>query len=820
MSGLILERILTLILAMQILAWSSLAVLIYVYIGYPLLLMCLHLILPSGKIKKDPSARPLVTLIISCFNEENVIEEKIKNSLALDYPKDRMEIIVVSDASDDRTDEIVKSFAGDQVTLVRQNKRLGKTSGLNLGVAASYSEIIVFSDANAMYEPDAILRLVENFVDERVGYVVGEARYKDSASTAAGKSEGLYWRYEIALKSMESRLHSIVGGDGAIYAIRRNLYENLWDTDINDFVNPLQIIAKGYRGIYAPQAICWEEVSGVFSKEFNRKVRIVNRAFSGLLRVKEVLNPLRTGFFAVELISHKLLRWLTPFFLTSFLGASFVLAYQGIAFFQYVSLLGLSFCWLAYGGYLFAKSEKGWPILYYPYYIMLVNLASIIGVSRSLRGSVQIVWNPSRIRTDKKKSMWLKRLVIHGLAWASFFAVMIWFSGFVSFAYRYAKILWYFSFFVLFYVYFGYPLVLGILSKILPKPVKRDDDHTPDVAMLICAYNEEEVIEEKIKNCLALDYPTSKIQFVIASDGSEDNTSEIINRFNPDQLVFYDYKERRGKIGAILSTVPKIKSDIILFSDANTMYAPDAVRKLVRNFADPTVGCVSADVILVNEKTSYGKSESLYYRYERWIQQTETKVGSIIGADGGMYAIRKRLFLPPSNKIILDDFVISMSVALQGYRLVYDGGAVGYEKNVNSRYIEFLKKSRVVAGAVQAIKQDEGIPDPSRGILFFCYASHKLLRWHVPIFLISLFGLTIYLFCATGTIYSGLALILQTLFYLLALLGSVVPGKIKTPVIYIPFYFCLVNSAALFGLYKGWFNKQNTRWRVFSRVQN
>ncbi|TKB07423.1 glycosyltransferase family 2 protein [Desulforhopalus sp. IMCC35007] len=803
---------------LQILAWSSLAALIYIYIGYPLLLLFLQFLVSDKKIDKDPTARPFVTLIISCFNEEDVIEEKLKNSLAIEYPKDLLEIVVVSDASSDRTDEIVTSFNCSQVRLIRQAERLGKTLGLNLGVAAAQGEIIVFSDANAMYEPDSILRLIENFADERVGYVVGEARYKNSEETSAGRSEDAYWKYEIVIKTLESRLHSVVGGDGAIYAIRRELYEDMRKTDINDFVNPLQIIAKGFRGIYAPQAICWEKTAGVYSKEFARKVRIVNRSFSGLLRVKGVLNPLHTGFFALEVISHKLLRWFTPIFMMVFVIASLGLASEGELFFQYITFITLLFGWFAYGGYLFSNSNKELPLFHYPYYFILVNIASLVGLSRSLRGNVQSTWNPPRLGTDKQPGLDRGRVMIHGLAWTSFIVVLLWAVGPIYITYWPAKLAWLFSLFVLLYIYIGYPLVLAAIAKSFSQPIMRDENYTPDVTMLICAYNEEDVIEEKVQNCLSLNYPPERIKFIIASDGSEDLTSKIVQKHTSSRVILYDYQNRQGKIGVILATVPKIDTDIILFSDANTMYMPDAVKKLVRNFADPSVGGVSANVILTNEKTTFGESESLYYRYERWIQHTESKIGSIIGADGGMFAIRRDLFLAPSNNIILDDFVISMNIALQGYRLIYEGEAIGCENNISSSLIEFLKKSRVVAGAFQAIKQGEGIPDFKKGLLFFCYFSHKFLRWNAPLFLISLLGLTVLLYLLTANLFIEIALILQVIFYGLATTAGIIPGRIKTPLLYVPFYFCLVNSAALYGMYKGIFNKQATRWRVFSRV--
>ena len=800
------------------LAYTSLALVLYVYVGYPLLLSLLQFFVRRNKILVDPNYRPFITFIISCFNEEKVIEAKLKNTLAIDYPVDRFEIIVVSDASTDRTEEIVRSFSSNGVKLLRQDKRRGKTAGLNLAVSEANGELLVFSDANAMYEPDAVLQMVKYFADPNIGYVVGQARYKDRKVTASGQSEGLYWQYEIALKKMESNLHSVVGGDGAIYTVRRELYEELLDTDINDFVNPLQVVAKGYRGIYEPNAICWEETSGFFDKEFNRKVRIVNRAFNGLLRVKEVLNPFRVGFFALEIISHKLLRWLVPFFLILFLIASIILALNGMEAFQYVCLAALGFAWLSYAGYLFSKSKIVIPIFHYPYYFTIVNIASIIGVLRGLCGKVPATWNPPRLTDKRSNKINYKTIIMHVAVWGSIVATVMKVTEPANEAYWSAKFIWGSSIAILFYIYCGFPLLLMFLAKLIRRPVKHDERYLPDVALLICAYNEEDIIEEKITNCFELDYPSDKIKFIIASDGSKDKTSEIVNRYAGKKgVVFFDYQERRGKIGAILATVPKISADVILFSDANTMAAPDSVRKLVRNLSDPTVGGVSADVILVNDQTKFAESESLYYRYERWIQEKETQVGSMIGADGGLYAIRRELFVAPSPNIILDDFVISMNVVLQGFRLVFESEAKGYEKNVNSCFVEFQKKSRVVAGAVQAIKQGEGVPDPSHGLTFLCYFSHKLLRWHVPIFLIVIFGLTMYLYLNTVGYFMAACLYTQLLFYSLSLLGGLVPRSFQFSILRVPFYFCLINSAALYGLYKGWFNKQPTKWRVFSR---
>ena len=796
-------------------AVASLAILFYVYIGYPLLLCLLSRIIPAGKIQKK-SIFPSVSLLISCYNEESVLAEKLENSLALDYPKDKLDIYVVSDASSDRTDQIARDYADKGVQLVRVEGRVGKTACLNVAVPAATGEIIVFSDANAMYKSDAIIRLVENFADDQVGYVAGEAQYVDADLTPAAKSEDSYWQYEIIIKKMESRLHSMVGGDGAIYAIRKELYQQLDPSDINDFVNPLQIIAQGFRGIYEPSAICYENTSGSFTKEFERKVRIVNRSFNGLLRVKSVLNPFKTGIYSFEILSHKLLRWFVPYFLLLFGFSSVLLAIQGVVFFQYLTVLTALFFILADVGFLLTCYSNVWPVFYLPYYFISVNTAALIGINRRLRGHTQVTWNPPRAAGDERTGVSrlsvLTQLVIIGLV-----GYVLWFiSRLIPVNIVTFKSVFWTSFCFILYVYFGYPLVLAVWSAFSSKPITRGAD-LPDVTLVVCAYNEEEVIEEKMRNSLALDYPPDKLHVVVASDGSTDKTNAIVRRFTGNRITLYAYEERTGKIGAILQTVPLLTSEILVFSDANTMYAPDALRNLVRSFSDPSVGGVSADVILLNDSTTFGESESAYYKYERWIQQKESEIGSIIGADGGMYAIRRELFIPPAPNIILDDFVISMNVALQGKRLVYDAEAKGYEKSTISHFTEFLRKSRVVAGALQALKQAEGIPGPSHKGLFWSFVSHKLLRWLVPAMLLAMLFTNVVIVAQGGGIVYQIVLFGQIIFYALAGTGWLIGGESRFQVIGIPFYFCLVNGAALYGLYKGCLNKQPVTWKKFSR---
>jgi cellulose synthase/poly-beta-1,6-N-acetylglucosamine synthase-like glycosyltransferase len=378
---------------MEVIFWLLAAVVVYVYAGYPLLLVLLSALGARRPVHKG-EIEPGVTLIVSAFNEAAVIAEKIRNSLALDYPREKIEIVVISDASDDGTDEIVGQFAAQGVRLLRMNDRGGKTLGLNAGVRAAQGEIVVFSDANAMYLPDAIRKMARNFADPAVGAVVGESTYAD-AEGGAQQSESLYWKYETGIKRLETQIGSTVGGDGAIYAIRRSLYRDMRADALSDFVNPMQIVMAGYRCIYEPQAQSVEEAAEGFDKEFRRKVRIVNRAWRATWTLPALLNPLRFGWFSLELISHKLLRWLMPLFLVAVLLLN-VLLVERAPLYSWLLVLQLVFYALALAGYLTRGRPTQPRLIYVPYYFCLVNIASARGIIEAYRGRTYTTWATPR----------------------------------------------------------------------------------------------------------------------------------------------------------------------------------------------------------------------------------------------------------------------------------------------------------------------------------------------------------------------------------------------------------------------------------------
>jgi len=380
---------------LQSLFWLVLFVLVYIYIGYPLLVKLLAGV-RKGTVRADRAYRPNVTLVISAFNEEGIIRKKLENSLKLDYPKDKLAIWVISDASSDKTDQLVQTVNDQRVRLLRLKERKGKTFGINALMQKIKSDLVVFSDANSIYEQDAVAELVKYFADPQVGYVVGQAKYYKQGQSKAGEHESTYWSFEIKLKINESRLGSVVGGDGAIYAIRRKLFKPLQAEDINDFVNPIQIILQGYRGIFNPRAVCYEETADTFEKEFKRKRRIVNRSWRGLWSNAPILNPFRCGLFAWQIFSHKLLRWLGGVFLILLFILN-ILLLNDAGIYRFLFTGQLLFYLLAFSGRVLERNGKeASRFVSIPYYFVMVNLASILGIVDAYLGKTYTTWQTIR----------------------------------------------------------------------------------------------------------------------------------------------------------------------------------------------------------------------------------------------------------------------------------------------------------------------------------------------------------------------------------------------------------------------------------------
>ncbi len=333
---------------------------------------------------------PTVSLVVAAYNEEEVIAEKIENSLELDYPDDRLEIVVFSDASTDATDEIVRSYEDRGVSLLRIEGRVGKTECQNRAVAATDGEVIVFSDANSMYEPDAIRKLVAGF-GEGVGCVAGELQYRDESEV---EGESVYWRYESRIKELESAFHSTVTGNGSIYAVRRSAYVPLPADAISDFAEPLAIVTEGGRIAYEPDAVAWEDTGTSVGEELGRRSRIVTRSWHTVASYAHLLNPLSYPTFAVQLWSHKVLRWLTPVFLAAILVSTAGLVAVSPSP-LYVVVLGAQLvCYgLAAAGAVIDRMGRETPtVVHVPYYFLVANYGMARGLANFLRGRNIVTW--------------------------------------------------------------------------------------------------------------------------------------------------------------------------------------------------------------------------------------------------------------------------------------------------------------------------------------------------------------------------------------------------------------------------------------------
>ena len=788
----------------------SAAMLAYVYAGYPMCLRALVRLRGERPIRRA-EITPRLSFVISAYNEADVIEKKLDNALSLAYPRDVLEIVVVSDASTDGTDEIVHRYAGRGVRLERQPERNGKTAGLNRTVPTLTGEIVVFSDANAMYERDALLKLARNFADPQVGCVTGEARYVIGEQTAADVGERVYWDYEIQIKRLETALGSMVGGDGAIYAIRRSLWRSLPDAAINDFLNPLQIVEAGWRAVYEPEAVCYEETAGKVASEYRRRVRIVSRSWRAVFQARGVLNPLRVGLFTWSLVSHKMLRWLSGVFVAA--GAVAALAIVATALQQHpLATLGLG---LATAGVL-AAAARGRRIAAVCAYVGTIYAASLVGVLKGSLGHVSGVWSTPR-QHDQSRPRAIGPVAPVGVLLQVGVAVAVG-VGLLLLrplsAPRLTLAAFWTSALGLAYVYIFYPVILAAIRRVWSRAVRRQPIE-PHVCVLIAANDEAAVITAKLQNTLALDYPSDRLDILVASDGSVDDTNDIVRLFAP-RVQLLEFSPRRGKIAAINAAMASVTAEIVVFSDANTFLEPDAVRMLVRDFADPQVGAVSGDVVLVGDRAALGRSEDLYYRYERWVQRAESEIGSMIGADGALYAIRRELFVAPPEDTILDDMAIPMAVVKAGRRVVFEGDARAFERGSESAREEFSRKVRVVAGAMQFIgRRDSAVPLASAQVIF-SLLSHKALRWLSPLFAAVTFVSSAML-APAGPLFA-FVFAAQCGVLLFALAGCIPTLRRMAPIA-VAHYFCLLQLAAGIGFVRGLTGRQSVLWRRFERAE-
>jgi cellulose synthase/poly-beta-1,6-N-acetylglucosamine synthase-like glycosyltransferase len=366
------------------------AILVQAYAGYPLSLLLLRLALGNRSRHARGEALPAVSLVISAYNEERVMRRKLENSLALDYPQDRLEIHVVSDRSTDATEAIVREFEHRGVVLHSLQVRQGKVAGLNSVVPGLRSDLVVMSDANSMYEPDSLRRLVRHFADPRVGCVCGRLLYLNPRGTHSGRGERVYWTYEGAIKILESSLGSLLGANGAIYAYRRRLFRPVDPLMFCDDVIPVRIAIERYLAIYDPEARCTEEAAEE-AVERHRRARHASFGLRSMLFL--ISEACRRGRLLIlyQCVSHRLLRWAGgPALGALLLSAPFLprpwgsVALAGQGAFYVIALLG----------FLASRLGRGNTPLYLPYYFLVINLAGVRGLFSYVRGTDRPHWEP------------------------------------------------------------------------------------------------------------------------------------------------------------------------------------------------------------------------------------------------------------------------------------------------------------------------------------------------------------------------------------------------------------------------------------------
>lgn len=391
----------------KIIFWILLFIVFYAYIGYGIVLFLMIKIKRIFKIgrKKQtiPDYEPEVTLFVAAYNEKDYVHDKVKNSLELEYPKDKVKQVWVTDGSDDGTPEILKEYSDMGIEVYHEDARGGKIGAMNRGLQFVKSPIVIFSDGNTMLGKESIQRIVNMFSDPKVGCVSGEKRiYQKDKDTAAG-TEGIYWKYESTLKKWDAELYSVVGAAGELFAIRTELFQHVEkDTLLDDFMISLRVAMRGYTIQYDPEAYAIETSSANVKEELKRKIRISAGGIQSILRLAALLNIFKYGLLSFQYISHRVLRWtLAPLALPLLLIINTYITYNS-GFLNFDDI----FTFLFYGqivfyvfallGWYFENKEIKIKLLFIPYYFFIMNLSVFLGLKRFLKGKQSVNWERAK----------------------------------------------------------------------------------------------------------------------------------------------------------------------------------------------------------------------------------------------------------------------------------------------------------------------------------------------------------------------------------------------------------------------------------------
>lgn len=363
--------------------------------------------------------------------------------------------------------------------------------------------------------------------------------------------------------------------------------------------------------------------------------------------------------------------------------------------------------------------------------------------------------------------------------------------------------------------YVGYPAAIWALGIIRPRAVRKSPIR-PTVTLVISAYNEAGNLIRKLENCLALTYPTWLRDVVVASDGSTDGTPEIARRFADRGVLSVHFPQRRGKPAVLNDVIPRCRGEVVVLSDARQVYDADAVTALVENFSDPSVGAVSGELHVVPnpDHPGVGQGVGAYWRYEKLIRRSESRFDSSVGATGAIYAIRRALFEPIPPDTLVDDVLIPLRIARRGYRVVFESGAGAFDYAARTSGEEFVRKVRTIAGTLQLFARESWLWNPRANRLWLQAMAHKLLRILSPLFLVTVFVSSLVL--AWSILFYQIVLGGQLVFYVAALLGLYGRSVSGLRWLSIPYAFCLLNAAALVGIFRFVTGSQAVTWRKAS----
>ena len=380
-------------LVLKVMFVASIAVLAYTYIGYPILVYILAKLAPQKS--NTAECEPKVTVLITAYNEEGAIGAKLENTLAIDYPAEKLDILVASDGSTDETDAIVREYEGRGVRLFRQEGRKGKTFTQNGAVESSEGEVILFSDATTEYQPDVLRKLLPYFADETIGCAAGRLEYVDNTDSDVGKGAQSYWSYETFLKKSESTACSLIGASGCLYAVRKSAYRPMYPEACSDFLICTTLYEQGLRSVYVPEAVCFEETNRDSANEYRMRVRVISQTFTDLWRNRSMMNPFKSGFYAVQLFSHKVLRYAVPFFLAITFATSIGLIAFDPLFLFVAAAQGIFYLFALLGWILERFGLKGGPFSVFLYFV-IANVASVVGFYKFMTGETYASWDPIR----------------------------------------------------------------------------------------------------------------------------------------------------------------------------------------------------------------------------------------------------------------------------------------------------------------------------------------------------------------------------------------------------------------------------------------